>query len=91
MGQIIKRGGKKQAFSATKIRKAIQKAAKDAKFSPAKTKEVVRNVGEAVIKYYKNKKAVKSVDVRKAILGRLDRGVKPVAFVWRKFEKKRRK
>ena len=72
MGQVIKRGGRRQAFSAAKIRKSIQKTAGRAKLSPAKTKQLVKEVGDAVIRTYKGKGLVRSTAIRKSILGRFE-------------------
>jgi len=87
MGYVIKRGGKKQLFSSARIRKSIQEAAKDARFSPAKTREFVKEIGNSVIKQYKGKRSLKSIVLRRSILGRLDRKVKSVANAWRRYEK----
>ncbi len=91
MGQVIKRSGKKQAFSAAKIRKSIGGTAKKAGFSPAKTRELVQDVGDGVIKLYKGKKLVRTSAIRKSILGRVDRRVKSVGRAWRVGEKKKKR
>jgi len=89
MGKVIKRSGRKQAFSAAKIRRSIQKTAKKAKLSPTKTKQIVKEVGDPVIKLYKGKGLVKSTVIRKSILGRLQRRSSAAASVWRKYKKKK--
>jgi len=89
MGKVIKRRGRKQAFSAAKIRKSIQKTARKAKLSPAKTKQIVKEVGDPVIKFYKGKRLVKSTAIRRSILGRLQRRSRVAASVWRKYKKKK--
>ena len=89
MGQVIKRGGRKQAFSAAKIRKSIQKTARRSKLSPAKTKQIVKEVGDAVIKAYKGKRLIKSTAIRRSILGRLQRKSRAAASVWRNYKKKK--
>ncbi len=91
MVQVIKRGGRKQKFIPAKIKNSIKKAAAGARISPAKTRELVKDVGESVIDLYKRKKLVKSVDLRKSILGRLTRRAKSVASVWKKSEKRKKK
>lgn len=91
MGQVIKKGGRKQAFNAAKIRKSIHRAAKKAGFSPAKTRELVKDVGESVIKLYKGKRLVRTSAIRKSILGKVDRRVKSVGRAWRVAEKKKKK
>ena len=92
MGQVVKRGGKKrQVFSAAKIRYSIQKAARDARLSPAKASKLVKEISDAVVKQYKGKRIVKSTVLRRSILGRLDRKMKSVSSAWRRYEKRRKK
>jgi transcriptional regulator NrdR family protein len=90
MTQVIKRGGKRrQAFNPSKIRTAIKKTAKEAGFSPSKVEETVKDVGEGVIGFFGKKKVVKSVDIRKSIIRRLERRAKVLASKWKQFEKKK--
>lgn len=91
MVQVIKRGGRRQKFIPAKIKNSIKKAAKAARVSPAKTRELVKDVGESVIDLYKRKKLVKTIDIRKSILGRLNRRAKSVASAWKKSEKRKKK
>ena len=91
MGQVIKRGGKKQAFSPKKIRDSVIGAAKEARLSPTKIKMLVDEVAGGVTDYYKNKRSVRSVVLRRSVLGRLDRRVKSAANAWRRFEKREKK
>jgi len=90
MTQVIKRGGKRrQIFSPSKIKKSIKGAAREAGFSASKAERVVNEVGDGVINFFKKKRVVKSVDIRKSILRRLNRRAKAVAAKWRKFEKRK--
>jgi transcriptional regulator NrdR family protein len=90
MTQVIKRGGKKkQAFSPSKIKDAIKGAAREAGFSPSKTQALVEEVGNGVIDFFKKKKVVKSIDIRRSILGRLDRISKKAVSKWKSFERKK--
>ncbi|GAI93827.1 unnamed protein product [marine sediment metagenome] len=91
MTQVIKKGGKKQRFIPAKIKNSIKKAAAGARISPAKTRELVIDVGESVIDLYKRKKLVKTIDLRKSILGRLNRKSKSVASAWKRYEKRKKK
>lgn len=91
MTQVIKRGGKRQKFMPEKIKRAIRKAAASARISQAKTRELVNDVGNSVIDLLKKKKLVKTIDIRKSILGRLSRRVKSVASSWKRAEKKKKK
>ena len=90
MSTVIKRGGKTQVFSAAKIRRAIQRAAREAKISASATRELIRDVGDAVVKEYRNRR-VRSTELRRSILKRLDRRTKSVASAWRRFDRKRKR
>ena len=89
MGSVIKRGGKRQAFSGSKIKRAVEKAARDAGISSLKIKELVKDVAEPVIKLYKNK-SVKSTILRKSILRRLERRAKAAVSAWRRYENRKK-
>lgn len=90
MTNVIKRGGqKKEAFSPSKIKSAIKGAAKEAGFSPTKVEGIVKEVGNEVIGFFGKKRIVKAVDIRKSILGRLERRSKSAASAWKKFEKRK--
>ena len=89
MGKVIKRSGRIEAFSAAKIKRGIERAAKDARLSPSDVRKLVLKVAEPLIKLNKNKRLVKVTDLRRAILGRLERKAKRVSAAWRRFDKKR--
>ena len=90
MGYVIKRGGKKQKFIPSKIRNSIKKAAKEARISDTKTKELIKEISEPAINFYKKKRFVKTTELRKSILGRISRRAKSVATAWKKHEKRKR-
>jgi transcriptional regulator NrdR family protein len=91
MTSVIKRGGKKQEFSPAKIRHAIEKAAKEAKVAPKKAEELVEAIVKPISELAKSKRVIKAVDIRKSVLGRLDRRLKSVASSYRRYEKKKNK
>ncbi|MBU2104318.1 MAG: hypothetical protein KKF67_00880 [Nanoarchaeota archaeon] len=91
MTQVIKKGGKRQAFSPSKIRASIKAAAREARLPQTKAQKLVKEVGDSVISFYKKKRIVKSTAIRKSILGRLERKAKAVASAWRRHKKKKRK
>jgi transcriptional regulator NrdR family protein len=91
MTTVIKRGGRKQNFMPSKIKKAISNAAREAGFSPSKREELVKEVGESVISFFKKKRVVKSTDIRKSIIGRLSRKSKSLASAWRRHEKRKKR
>jgi len=89
MTTVIKKGGKRQAFSSAKIRKGVMLAAKEAKLSSSKVKVLIKEVAEPVIALAKKKRVVRASSLRKSILGRLDRRAKVVSRAWRNFDKKK--
>ncbi len=90
MTTVIKRGGqRKQSFSPSKIKSSIKGAVKEAGFSSKKVEETVKDVGNEVIGFFGKKRVVKSVDIRKSILGRLQRRSKAAASAWKRFERKK--
>jgi transcriptional regulator NrdR family protein len=91
MTQVIKRGGKRQAFSPSKIKNSIKAAAREAGLSRSKIEKLVKEVGDSVVAFYRKKRVVKSTILRKSILRRLERKAKSVASAWRRHEKKRKK
>ena len=91
MTKVLKKDGRKVAFVAAKLKKSIDKAGKDAKISPSKRKELIREIAEPVIKAAKKRKLVKSSELRRAILGKLDRKSKKVSAAWRRHDRKRKK
>lgn len=89
MGIVVKNGGRKQAFSSAKIRKSIEKVAKDAKLNKTKIKSLLKEVAEPVIKLYSKERSVKATALRKSILRGLDRRIKRVSQAWRRFDRRK--
>lgn len=90
MAKVIKRDKRKQQFSRTKLEKSIEKAAKEAKISAARIKTIVKEISEGVYAHVRKKKLVKSTDLRRYVLGRLERRSKAATAAWRRFDRKRR-
>lgn len=90
MTTVIKKRGKRQAFAPNKIRLAVARAAKEAGLSSAKIRVLVKEVAEPVISFYRKKKLIKAVDIRRALLGRLDRRAKAVSLSWRRYQNRNR-
>jgi len=91
MGRVIKRSGRRQAFSAAKVRRSVQQAARDAKVSTAKTRELLRDVADSAVNFYKRKRVVKATELRRSILRRLDRRARAVSSAWRRYDRRRRR
>jgi len=91
MGQVIKRSKKKQTFSAAKVRRSVQRAAREARISTARAGELTRDVADAVVKRFRGRRAVKTTELRRALLRRLDIRARTVSVAWRRYDRKRRR
>ncbi len=91
MTKVIKKGGKEQKFVPNKIKRAINKAAMEAKLPPAERKILVRVVGGAVIKACRRRKTIKSSMIRRLIVHKLQTKARPVASAWIKYEKRHKR
>lgn len=90
VSHVIKKSGKRQAFSVAKLKRAVEKAAKDAKLRGSKAKTLAKEVVDPLVKALKRKKTVRASALRKAVLGRIERRAKAVATAWKRFDRKRR-
>ncbi len=86
---VIKKSGKRQAFSLAKLKRSVERSARDAGLGAAKRKELLKDVVMPLAKLLKRKRAVRASALRRALLGRLERKAKSAARAWRAFEKRR--
>ncbi len=91
MTNVIKRGGKPQKFSASKIKSAVMSALRGAKVPKPKRTKIVREVTSPVINACKKRKSVKATTIRSLIVARLRKKSKDAAVAWIKYERKHRK
>ncbi len=91
MTNVIKRGGRTQKFSPSKIKKAVMGALREAKVPKPKRARIVREVTGPVIKACKRKKTVKASAIRSLIVKRLRKKSKEGVAAWTKYERKHRK
>jgi len=87
MVKVVKRGGAEEEFIPDKIRESVSKAAKEAGLAVDKIRVLVREIAEPVIQLFGKKEVVKTSELRKSLLGRLDRKAKKVSIAWRKHDK----
>ena len=88
---VIKRGGKKQNFSASKIKRAVARAAREAKLPSSEIKKLMGKVANPVIRRFRGRESVRTSAIRKAILSKLNRKAKAVSAAWKKHERRRKK
>jgi transcriptional regulator NrdR family protein len=91
MTSVIKRGGSKQKFSPSKLKKSIDWALKDAKVPKAKRDGLVKEIGGEIISLFSKRKLVKTTEIRSAVLKRLTKKSKAAVAAWKRSEKKKRK
>jgi transcriptional repressor NrdR len=91
MVKIIKKSGVEEKFVPGKIRASVKKAAKEAGLAPNKIGDLIQEIAEPVIQLFSKKEVVKTTDLRKSLLGRLDKKAKKVSAAWRKHDKKVKK
>lgn len=91
MAHIIKkRSGKRQVFKKDKLIKSIEKSAKDAKLSTKAMEELIENIAHPVAEWVRSKKEVHATNLRRSILGRLERRKKSVSNSWKKYDKSKK-
>jgi transcriptional regulator NrdR family protein len=91
MTEVIKRGGKKQKFNPSKIKRSVMAALRDAEVPKPKRAKIVREVAGPVIKACRKKKTVKVAVIRKLLVAKLRKKCKEGAAAWIKYERKHRK
>jgi transcriptional regulator NrdR family protein len=89
--EVIKKGKKKEAFDADKLRKSIEAAARESEISEEKAKEVTENVAKTVIEMAEKEKEIETHVIRERILKELDSAEPAVSEAWRNYDKNKRK
>lgn len=88
--EVIKRGGKKEAFRPEKIRRSIRAAVKDAHLSASRAKIVVGKVYRSALKSFASRKTIKTSVLRSKVLSQLAKVEPAAAKAWRKYDQRRR-
>ncbi len=91
MTHVIKRGGKEQKFISDKIKRAIDKAAKEAKLPPAERKKLVREVAGVVIRACRRRKTIRTTEIGRLVASKLQKKSKVTAAAWRKYAKRHKR
>jgi len=91
MTTVIKRGGRKQKFSADKIKKAVMGALREAKVPKSKRAKIVREVTGPVIRSCRKRKTIKATAIRSLVVPRLRKKSKEAAAKWLSYERRHRK
>lgn len=91
MTNVIKRGGKIQKFSPSKLKRAIAAAIREAKVPMKNRKKILREVAGPVMKAVRKRKTIKSSAIAKLVVAKLRRKSKEAATKWVKYERRRHK
>lgn len=91
MTQVMKRGGRLQAFSPSKLKKAIAAAIRDAKVPRTARTKILREVANSVTKAVKKRKTIKATAISKLVATKLRAKSKEAAAKWVKYERRRHK
>lgn len=91
MTQVIKRGGKVQVFSPSKLKKVIAAALREAKVPASQRTKMVREVANSVTKAVKKRKTIKASAIGKLVVAKLRVKSKEAAAKWNKYEKRQHK
>lgn len=87
---VLKRSGKRERFSFTKLQKSIQRAASDTGLAVREKSRLVSEVAGSVQRSFRRARVIKAVELRRRVLRRLDGAARNVAQTWRRFDRKRR-
>lgn len=85
--RVLKRNREKERCDDDKIRGSIEAAAKEAGYTGDTVKQVIETVMPSVDEMRKNRDAVKTSEIREAILRRLDERFPEASAAWRNFDK----
>jgi transcriptional regulator NrdR family protein len=90
MAEVIKRDSSRQAFSAQKVKDSIQAAAKEARLTEQRIRQVVEDASKAPLGLANGVKSVETRMIRGIILTRLDVIEPSVTEAWRSFDSERK-
>ncbi|HLC74329.1 MAG TPA: ATP cone domain-containing protein [Candidatus Nanoarchaeia archaeon] len=87
---VIKRNRKRQRFSATKLRRSIDGAARRGSVKASQRSVIVREISTGIMGRLRGRRTVRSTELRRMVLGRLERKSRAAAAAWRRSERKKK-
>ena len=91
MVNVIKRNGRRQKFSKAKLASSIEKAARESGMNAIRARDICDRMSADIAKRIRDRDEIRSSDLRRRVLGRLDRSAKRIAACWRRHERKVKK
>lgn len=87
---VIKRSGKKESFSRAKLERAIDRAAKEGRVNAERRREISKEVSESVKNALSKRRTIKTTELRRRVLDRLERRSRAIASAWRSYDRRKR-
>ena len=87
MTEVIKRNKKRQKFSRAKLERSIILAAREAKITASKAKQLARDVAEGISEAMSKRRSVKSTELRRRIFRRLESRSAATITAWRRYDR----
>ena len=85
--KVVKRDERREDFDDSKLRRSIERSAERADIDKDKAREISDRVARDVRDNFKDRDDVKSDDIRKRVLDRLDSEERKIADSFRNFKK----
>lgn len=85
--RVVKRDERREDFDDKKLRRAIERSAERADINKDRAREVADRVARDVRDNFKDRDDVKSDDIRRRVLDRLDSEERKIADSFRNFKK----
>jgi transcriptional regulator NrdR family protein len=87
--KVIKKSGKEEKFSITKLKQSVTKATKEAKVPPIEMKKIIEKTTKPIIALSKKQEKIKSKDIRKKVFDKFGKKYNSITKSWKAFEKKK--
>lgn len=85
--KVVKRDERREDFDESKLRRAIERAAERAKIDKDRAREISERVARDVRDNFRDRDDVRSDDIRKRVLNRLNSEERKIADSFRNFRK----
>jgi len=90
MTEVIKKNGEKQEFDPEKIKRSVEKAAREVRLSDERLKDIIVKVAQPVIVKIRDQDTIKTEDIRKEVIETVRQEAPEVAEAWKDFEQNKK-
>ena len=88
MVDVIKRDKRRQKFSRAKLERSIILAAREAKLTTSRGKQIAEDIADGITKAISRRRSIKSTELRRKIFSRLEARSKSIISAWRRYERR---